>query len=215
VLSKIIKNKSEASILEVGCGGGLLTLELAKKGYELTGLDLSKESLTTAKEHAKKLGLKTQFKSGNVYDIPAVDDSFDVVVITELTEKLLNLPLALKEISRVLKPGGVLLFDTINRTWKSWLVVANLLESPVVSNGFPPQFHDWRLFVKPDEMDSLLAQHRLEGREFVGLYPIWESPTLESIQQGQLRVNITGFERTTELDLFYMGYAINAGHVKE
>ena len=88
----------------------------------VTGLDLSTESLHSAKEHAKKvwysftafpkdlrikqLGLKTQFKSGSVYDIPATDDSFDVIVITELTEKLLDLPLAFKEISRVLKPGN-------------------------------------------------------------------------------------------------------------
>jgi len=159
--------------------------------------------------------LKVEFKSGTIYDIPAVDDSFDAVIITEVTEKLLNLPLAFKEISRVLKPGGILLFDTINRTWKSWLVVANLLESSLVNSAFPPQFHDWRLFVKPDELESLLAQHRMAGHEFIGLYPIWNAPSLEGFQQGHVNINITGFEETTPLDLFYMGYALNEAHVKE
>jgi len=214
VLSKALLHKT-APILEVGCGGGLLTLSLVKKGYNVTGLDLSKESLHAAKRQAEKLGASVHFKSGTVYDIPAADASFDGVIITEVTEKLLDLQLAFKEISRVLKPGGVVVFDTINRTWKSWLIVANLMESAAVNSGFPKGFHDWRLFVKPDELESLLAQHRLSGREFVGLYPTWNLPSLEGIPQGMVKVEITGFEKTELLDLFYMGYAINEAHVKE
>jgi 2-polyprenyl-6-hydroxyphenyl methylase/3-demethylubiquinone-9 3-methyltransferase len=211
VFTKTLKDK-KASLLEIGCGGGLLTIALAQKGYNVTGLDISSESLQAAAGHAAKLGLEVQFKSGTVYDVPAVDDAFDAVILTEVTEKLLNLPQAFKEISRVLKPGGVVVFDTINRTWKSWLVVANLMESSAVRNGFPPKFHDWRLFVRPDELDSILAQHRIAGQEFVGLTPIWELPSFDFVLQGAAKINITRFEQTTDLDLLYMGYAINAAH---
>jgi len=222
VISKTFKNPKRQDgvvenpfLIEIGCGGGLLTLELAKRGYNITGMDVSKESLHAAKKQAEKLGLDVKFKSGDIYDIPAVDATFDVVIITEVTEKLLNLQLAYKEIARVLKPGGIVVFDTINRTFKSWIIVANLLESPFVNAAFPKYSHDWRLFVKPDELESLLAEHRLSGQEFVGLYPLIQLPSLADVTNANLVTNIIGFEQTEALDLMYMGYAIKEAHVKE
>jgi len=223
VISRTLKNDSYRHVnyvanpflVEIGCGGGLLTLELAKRGYNITGMDVSKEALHAAKLHADKVGLNVKFKSGDIYDIPAMGATFDGVIITEVTEKLLNLPLAYKEIARVLKPGGVVMFDTINRTFKSWLLVANLMELSITHGGFPRYSHDWRLFVKPDELESLLAQHRLAAHEFVGLSPNFALPSFSDLGGEGGKVQITGFEQTSSLDLIYMGYAVKEALVVE
>lgn len=143
--------------LEVGCGGGIATVALASLGYQMTGIDPAARALDEARAHARARGLadRTVFAAGDAYDLSAFpDDSFDGVLMADVMEHLLDLPAAVAEVRRVLKPGGVLVFDTINRTYKSYLAAIVLAEE--VLQLVPPRVHDWRLFLKPHEAAFLL-----------------------------------------------------------
>ncbi|EER01003.1 3-demethylubiquinone-9 3-methyltransferase, putative [Perkinsus marinus ATCC 50983] len=169
-LSKGGKKLSKGRYLDVGCGGGLLTEEMASTyGYNITGIDISEASLQQARQHGRDIP-NLHYQVGSVYDIPFPDNSFDGVIISDVLEHLLDLQGALTEIFRVLKPGGVLVFDTISRTMKSyvllWLISQELLQvrEPSSASQFDYRVqimyqgaHDWRLFITPQEMTHLLA----------------------------------------------------------
>ncbi|KAF4755522.1 Hexaprenyldihydroxybenzoate methyltransferase, mitochondrial, partial [Perkinsus olseni] len=154
-LSRGGKVPSNGRYLDVGCGGGLLTEEMASTyGYNITGIDISEASLQQARHHGRHLP-NLHYQVGSAYEIPFPDNSFDGVIISDVLEHLLDLRAALSEIHRVLKPGGVLVFDTISRTLWSyttvWLITQEIL------NIMPPNAHDWRLFVTPTELGAALA----------------------------------------------------------
>ncbi|KAF4648791.1 Hexaprenyldihydroxybenzoate methyltransferase, mitochondrial, partial [Perkinsus olseni] len=111
-------------------------------------------SLQQARHHGRHLP-NLHYQVGSAYEIPFPDNSFDGVIISDVLEHLLDLRAALSEIHRVLKPGGVLVFDTISRTLWSyttvWLITQEIL------NIMPPNAHDWRLFITPTELRAALA----------------------------------------------------------
>ncbi|KAF4656609.1 Hexaprenyldihydroxybenzoate methyltransferase, mitochondrial [Perkinsus chesapeaki] len=145
---------SNGRYLDVGCGGGLLTEDMASLyGYNITGIDISEASLQQARQHGQHLP-NLHYQVGSAYEIPFEDSSFDGVIISEVLDHLMDLRKAISEIHRVLKPGGVVVFDTISRNFKSylfmWLIAQELLQ--VMYNDT----HDWRLFITPHEMEQLL-----------------------------------------------------------
>ncbi|EEQ99041.1 3-demethylubiquinone-9 3-methyltransferase, putative [Perkinsus marinus ATCC 50983] len=155
-LSKGGKIPSKGRYLDVGCGGGLLTEDMASTyGYNITGIDISEASLRQAREHGRHIP-NLHYQVGSAYDIPFPDDSFDGVIISEVLDHLMDLRKAIQEIYRVLKPGGVVVFDTISRNFKSyllvWLIAQEILQ--VMYNDT----HDWRLFITPEEMERLLSE---------------------------------------------------------
>ncbi|KAF4690085.1 Hexaprenyldihydroxybenzoate methyltransferase, mitochondrial [Perkinsus olseni] len=154
-LSRGGKVPSNGRYLDVGCGGGLLTEEMASTyGYNITGIDISEASLQQARHHGRHLP-NLHYQVGSAYEIPFPDNSFDGVIISEVLDHLMDLRKAMQEIYRVLKPGGVVVFDTISRNFKSyllvWLVAQEILQ--VMYNDT----HDWRLFITPEEMERLLG----------------------------------------------------------
>ncbi|EER01004.1 conserved hypothetical protein [Perkinsus marinus ATCC 50983] len=154
-LSKGGKKPSKGRYLDVGCGGGLLTEEMASTyGYNITGIDISEASLQQARQHGRDIP-NLHYQVGSVYDIPFPDNSFDGVIISDVLEHLLDLQGALTEIYRVLKPGGVLVFDTISRTVWSYTTVWMITQE--ILNIMPPNAHDWRLFITPDELKLALS----------------------------------------------------------
>ena len=116
-------DRTAVSLLDVGCGGGIATLALAELGYNITGIDVSKNSLETARAEGLRRQVKARFVQGSAYRIPFDDNSFDAIVCSDVLEHLHDLTTALAEVNRVLKPGGVYVFDTINRTWFSYILV--------------------------------------------------------------------------------------------
>eukprot|EP00698_Gefionella_okellyi_P009679 TRINITY_DN247_c0_g1_i1.p1 TRINITY_DN247_c0_g1~~TRINITY_DN247_c0_g1_i1.p1 ORF type:complete len:274 (+),score=32.50 TRINITY_DN247_c0_g1_i1:76-897(+) len=139
--------------LEIGSGGGIGTEALAKLGYNMHGVDLSPNSVQEASRHAADSGLtNVRYEVGNAYSLPFADATFDGVVLMDVLEHLHDLQRCVAEVKRVLKPHGVFVFDTLNRTWFSHIL--NLVAKPLM--GF--HLHDWRLFMTPEELTRLLQE---------------------------------------------------------
>jgi 2-polyprenyl-6-hydroxyphenyl methylase/3-demethylubiquinone-9 3-methyltransferase len=201
--------------LDVGCGGGLLAEELARLGCDVTGIDPSEKSLETARAHARTAGLDIEYRQGTGERIPFPDGAFDVVYCCDVLEHVADLGKVVSEISRVLKPGGVFLYDTINRTLKSKLVMIKLFQEWSWSSFMPPNLHDWRMFIKPDELIALMAANHLENRGLTGLAPAANPIRAIRVLRARKRGEISYFEATTRLGIeesrdkavLYAGYA--------
>jgi len=139
-------------ILDAGCGGGLVSNALARlPGYTVEGVDLSPQALRYAESTAADAGLhNVKFRESSVYTVPFANESFDAVIMSDVLEHLLDLPKVIAEVARVLKPGGVFLFDTIDRTWVSYLVA--IIGAEGIVRILEWGSHDWRLFIKPEEL---------------------------------------------------------------
>ena len=149
--------KSTRSVIDIGCGGGQVSELMAKDfGFNVTGIDISRNSLEIAKLHASQSNVTVTYMLGSIYSIPIDDGQFDAVIVSDVLEHLHDIPLALSEIFRVLKPGGVLVFDTINRTWWSWLTTYMIAQE--ILGIVEPGAHDWNMFITPTELESFLIQ---------------------------------------------------------
>ena len=157
--------------LDVGCGGGLLAEEFARLGCVVTGIDPSESSLATARAHAARSGLAIDYRAGVGEALPCADASFDIVYCCDVLEHVADLDRVIAEIARVLTPGGVFLYDTINRTLVSKVVVIKLAQEWPATRFVPPNLHDWRRFITPSELQQIMARHGLQQREVIGLRP--------------------------------------------
>ncbi|HET6748018.1 MAG TPA: bifunctional 2-polyprenyl-6-hydroxyphenol methylase/3-demethylubiquinol 3-O-methyltransferase UbiG [Actinomycetes bacterium] len=153
-------------VLDAGCGGGLVARELAAAGATVVGLDRSLGSLGVARRAAGPAFRPVQ---GRMERLPFADGVFDAVVAADVLEHVPDLPAAVAELARVLAPGGRLAFDTINRTPWSWFTAVFGLER--VLRMVPRGTHDWRLFIRPGELDRLLRAGGLEAVATEGLAP--------------------------------------------
>ena len=157
------------SALDVGCGGGLLAEEFARLGCAVTGIDPSAPSLATARAHAARSGLHIEYRAGVGEALPCDAASFDIVYCCDVLEHVNDVDGVIAEIARVLKPGGVFLYDTINRTFLSRLVMLGLAQQWSYTSFVPPNLHDWNRFVTPRELHVAMARHGLESREMTGV----------------------------------------------
>ena len=202
-------------VLDVGCGGGLLTEEFARLGCTVTGLDPSQESLAAARAHAATQGLAVGYHRGTGEALPFVADSFDVVYCCDVLEHVNDLRQVIAETARVLKPGGVYLYDTINRTPQSRLLVIKLLQEWRWTALMPPQLHDWNMFIRPDELRRLLEQHGLQPGGLTGLKPranpLRLVRALRQRKQGLLSyaeaVEQMDLGESSDISVSYIGYA--------
>jgi 2-polyprenyl-6-hydroxyphenyl methylase/3-demethylubiquinone-9 3-methyltransferase len=153
-------------VLDAGCGGGLVAKGLAEAGALVTGLDLSPSCLRVA-SRAVPRGFRPA--AGRMERLPFAPASFDAVVAADVLEHIPDLPAVVAEVARVLRPGGSFLFDTINRTAWAWFTALYGAERVL---GFVPRgTHDWRLFIRPSELDRLLTRAGLEAVTSTGLAP--------------------------------------------
>jgi 2-polyprenyl-6-hydroxyphenyl methylase/3-demethylubiquinone-9 3-methyltransferase len=166
-------------VLDAGCGGGLVAKTLAEAGAVVVGLDRSLGSLQVARRAVGRqatppgssAGMSGSFHParGQLERLPFADGAFDAVVAADVLEHVPDLPAAVGEIARVLAPGASLVFDTINRTFWAWFTV--LWGAERVLRLVPRGTHDWRLLIRPDELDHLLRGAGLEPVATVGLAP--------------------------------------------
>jgi 2-polyprenyl-6-hydroxyphenyl methylase/3-demethylubiquinone-9 3-methyltransferase len=156
-------------VLDAGCGGGLVARELAAAGAEVVGVDRSLGSLGVARRAVDRSTGSFWPAQGRLERLPFAAGSFDAVVAADVLEHLPDLPAAVAELARVLPPGGSFLFDTVNRTPWSWFTAVFGLEQ--VLRMVPRGTHDWRLFIRPAELDRLLRGAGLAPVEVVGLAP--------------------------------------------
>ena len=164
-------NPVQLTALEVGCGGGLLSEEIAKMGFITTGIDPSEQSLNSAIKHAKDNNLIINYKKGAGENLPFQNNSFDVIFCCDVLEHVHDLPKVISEISRVLKNGGIFIYDTFNRTCFSRISAIKILQVWKRWAIMPPDLHVWGMFIKPKEIKSLLLENQLDWKEHRGIQP--------------------------------------------
>lgn len=200
--SKKIGNLRGLRILDVGCGGGLLSEEFAKSGAEVTGIDISENSLKVARTHALENDLIIDYKIGYAENLPINDNMFDVVICADCLEHVDNLEKAISEISRVLKNNGIFCYDTINRTFISKIVAVWIADKflrwqnrhlNVSEKNYT--VHDWNKFIKPAELYRLMDKCNLRNIEIKGIQ-------FAGIKNGSFKARIG--ENTK---IAYIGYA--------
>jgi 2-polyprenyl-6-hydroxyphenyl methylase/3-demethylubiquinone-9 3-methyltransferase len=158
-------------VLDIGCGGGLLAEEFARLGCIVMGVDPSEESLVAARAHAADQGLAIGYQCALGEALPFGDASFDVVYCCDVLEHVDDVPQVIAETARVLRPGGTYLYDTINRTLRSRLIVIESLQEWQWTALMPPGLHDWKLFIRPAELQRELVRHGLVPGGLTGLKP--------------------------------------------
>lgn len=202
--------------LDLGCGGGLLAEEFARLGCAVTGVDPSAPSLAIARAHAAASGLAIDYREGSGEALPFADAAFDIVYCCDVLEHVADPDRVVAEIARVLKPGGVFLYDTINRTPLSNLLLITIAQEWRPTRIVPPDLHDWRQFITPSELRAALARHGLAHRETVGLKPAAGLLAMVRdilrqrrglISFGELGRRIAA-EPSKDLSVSYMGYVV-------
>lgn len=170
---------------------------LSRAGARVMGIDPAASAINVAQTHAQSAGLSIDYRVGRGESLPLDDGSVDVVVCVDVLEHIPAWPKVLREIHRVLKPGGVFLFDTINRSWFSKFIAIVLGE--YVLRILPVGTHDGRLFIKPSELRHELSALGFELMPFVGLGPIGFNRRLDIL-----------FGRLPSTAVMYMGGARKA-----
>jgi 2-polyprenyl-6-hydroxyphenyl methylase/3-demethylubiquinone-9 3-methyltransferase len=143
-------------LLDIGCGGGLLTEPMARLGFAVTGVDASERNIAVASAHASASGLAIDYRAGAVEDLPAPGEAgFDVILNMEVIEHVADPGAFLRDCVRRLNPGGLMILATLNRTLASLALAKAGAE--YVLRWLPPGTHDWRKFLKPSEIRGFLA----------------------------------------------------------
>jgi 2-polyprenyl-6-hydroxyphenyl methylase/3-demethylubiquinone-9 3-methyltransferase len=161
------KYNSPVSILDIGCGAGLLTNTLAKEGHIVSGIDLSPHSLEMARKTDQTQTV--HYQKANAYSLPFQDQCFDVVCAMDILEHVEHPEILIQEAARVLKKGGLFFFHTFNRNFLSYLIIIKGVEWFV--RNAPKDMHVYSLFIQPSEIKQLCLSHDLEVTNWIGLRP--------------------------------------------
>ena len=218
VLAQQSTTGAQPTLLDVGCGGGLLAEEFAALNCRVTGIDPSEQSLVTARAHARQRGLEIDYRQGFGDALPFAEASFDVVSCCDVLEHIPDWPATLADISRVLKPGGIFLFDTINRTAYSWLVNIVIAQELPLTRFMPRNMHVWNMFITPDELKAGMGRHGLQQQDLVGAAPkgspLRALNAIRHFNRGRMTAEQVGavaaMRPSRNVRGSYMGYAIKA-----
>ena len=155
------------SLLDVGCGGGLLCEPMARLGASVTGIDPSERNISTARVHADETGLAIDYRVATAEDLLAGGASFDVVLAMEVIEHVPSPPNFVAACSGLLKPGGLLFMATLNRTLKSFGLA--IVGAEYVLGWLPKGTHQWEKFITPEELEVWLLGNELAIRDRTGV----------------------------------------------
>ncbi|PIR32086.1 MAG: bifunctional 3-demethylubiquinol 3-O-methyltransferase/2-polyprenyl-6-hydroxyphenol methylase [Alphaproteobacteria bacterium CG11_big_fil_rev_8_21_14_0_20_44_7] len=150
-------------ILDIGCGGGLLSVPMARLGADVTGVDASEKNIKVAQTYADREDIKINFVHGNVENLKG---EFDIILNMEVVEHVADVELFLKSCANLLKPKGMMFLATINRTPKSYLFA--IIGAEYILRILPKGTHDWKKFLKPSEVNRVL-ENDLQLEEVVGV----------------------------------------------
>ena len=156
------------TILDVGCGGGILTESMARMGANVTGIDMGKAPLSVAKLHALESGVEIDYQQITVEQLAEHKaGQFDIVTCMEMLEHVPDPASVICACARLVKPDGAVFFSTINRNPKSWLLA--VVGAEYILNMLPRGTHDYNKFIKPSELDRSARQCDLQLNNIIGL----------------------------------------------
>jgi len=174
-----LKNKSKPlsgiNILDIGCGGGLLSEPMSRMGANVTGIDASNKNIKIAKLHAKKNNLKINYLCLSPEKLK-ITTKFDVILNMEIVEHVEDIDFFLKSCSKLLKKNGLMFVATINKTLKSYIFA--IVGAEYVLRWLPIGTHEWEKFVKPEDLKKILMKYdlslnKLEGMNFNVIKDEW------------------------------------------
>ena len=162
-------------ILDIGCGGGLLSEPMCRLGASVTGIDASDKNINVAKLHSKKNNLKINYFCSSPEKFK-VKDKFDVILNMEIVEHVDDVSFFLKSCTSLLKKNGIMFVATLNKTLKSYIFA--IVGAEYILRWLPIGTHEWEKFVKPDELTSILKKNnlkldRIDGMNFNILTNKW------------------------------------------
>lgn len=140
-------------LLDIGCGGGLISEPMARLGAAVTGADAAAENIEVARLHAEQSGLAIDYRAVTAESLLAEGAQFDVVLALEIVEHVADPQQFLTTCARLLRPGGVLIASTLNRTPQSF--AAAIIGAEWVMRWLPRGTHEWRRFIRPDELAGM------------------------------------------------------------
>ncbi len=157
------------AVLDLGCAGGFMAEALAQRGAQVTGIDPAADAIDAARAHAREGGLRIGYDVGMGEALPYDTASFDAVVCVDVLEHVADLTKVLAEVARTLRPGGLFLFDTINRNPLARLATITIAED--VLRLLPRGTHDPAMFIKPAELRAAMQGAGLVPGRVTGLGP--------------------------------------------
>lgn len=155
------------SVVDVGSGGGLIAEPMARLGAKVTGLDAAAGNIAVASAHAATMGLAVDYRVETAEAAAESGGQFDVVIALEIVEHVADVPTFVKALSALVRPGGLLIMSTLNRTAKSW--AGAIVGAERILRWLPVGTHDWNKFLTPDELEAALFATGLEVVDAKGM----------------------------------------------
>ena len=154
--TKTAKSLDGLSVLDIGCGGGLVCEPLVRLGANVTGIDPAPEAIAAAKAHAGAGGLAIDYRAATAEELAASGVRYDAVLLLEVVEHVPDVPAFLKIVAPLVKPGGIMILSTLNRTLKAYALA--IVGAEFILRWVPIGTHQWDRFVRPDELRSALLE---------------------------------------------------------
>ena len=154
------------NILDIGCGGGLISEPMARLGAKVTGIDASEKNINVAKLHSEKNGLKIDYLNTSPENLDEFE-KFDIVLNLEIVEHVENVNLYIKSCHKLLKRNGLMFTATLNRSFTSY--VKAIIGAEYILRWLPIGTHDWNKFLKPEELEKNLSVEKFSTLDISGL----------------------------------------------
>lgn len=155
------------TVLDIGCGGGILSESMARLGASVHGIDVAERNIVVARQHARQSKLPIDYQFVDVEALVDAGRRYDIVLNMEVVEHVANLPAFMQACTRLVADNGILFVATINRNPLSWLFA--IVGAEYLLRWLPIGTHRWRKFVRPGELESLLARDGMSVRDMTGV----------------------------------------------
>ena len=154
-------------ILDIGCGGGLICEPLTRLGATMIGVDATQKNIGVASHHASEMGLKIDYRNTTAEDLAEAGEQFDAIINMEVIEHVADINIYLASCRKLLKPDGIMLVSTLNRTLKSLLLAK--IGAEYILRWLPIGAHDWNKFLKPEELEAALTKAGFKMDDLAGM----------------------------------------------